>query len=128
MPGKMVSIPSIERGCDVYSSIHKGRVKSNGERKVAQRNLAKGERQHEGIERARTEAGNDKRNHQQTVAMDKRKKDGNDGKHSRSKQQNEARPQQPSDVDSKRADEHERCIVGTVKPGAVVVAYANVAL
>src|ERR1700735_5818469 len=44
------------------------------------------------------------------------------------KQQHAPWPQQPSEEDSKRADKHERRIEGTVEPGAIVEAYANVPL
>src|ERR1700731_4862116 len=50
------------------------------------------------------------------------------GEKSCGKQQHAPRAQQPSKVDGERADKHERCIEGTVEPGAIVEAYANVPL
>src|ERR1700691_5681731 len=49
------------------------------------------------------------------------------GEKSCGKQQHAPRAQQPSKVDGERADKHERCIEGTVEPGAIVEANANVA-
>ena len=59
--------------------------------------------------------------------MDEREKDRHRGEESSGKQEYAPRPEQTSEVDTERADKHERCIEGTVEPGAVVEAYANVA-
>src|SRR5579864_7464153 len=60
--------------------------------------------------------------------MDERKKERGNGEKSCRQQQDPPRPQQTANVDSERADKHERRIEGTVEPGTVVEAYAHVAL
>src|ERR1700722_7508587 len=60
--------------------------------------------------------------------MDEREQERGCGEKSGRKQEHAPGPQQPSEVDSERADKHERRIEGTVEPGAIVEAYANVPL
>src|ERR1700729_3680260 len=98
MPGQMVSIPAIERRRDVYRPVHKGRVEGDRERKVSQRNVAKGKRQCERIERACGQPGNDQCSNQKTVAMDEREKQRGYGEKSRRKQEHAPWPQQPPEV------------------------------
>src|ERR1700722_7475936 len=124
----MVSVPTVEGRCDIHASVHKGRVEGDDERKVPQRNIAKGECQCERIESSRRESGNDQRGDEKTIAMDEWEKERGYGEESCGKQQHAPWPQQPSQVDGERADKHQRRIEGTVEPGTVVKAYANVPL
>ena len=60
--------------------------------------------------------------------MDKREKDASKSEDASGKEQNAPWSQQPTQIDSERPDEHERRVIRTVKPSAVVETYAYMTL
>src|SRR5258705_13919878 len=57
--------------------------------------------------------------------MDEREKRASQSEDAGGEQQDAPRPEQPPEINCERADEHQRGVVGAVKPGAVVEAYAD---
>ena len=58
--------------------------------------------------------------------MDERKIDAGKREDAGGEQQDATRSEQPSQVDTERADKHQRGVEGAIQPGAGVVAYAEV--
>ena len=72
--------------------------------------------------------GKNQRGEKQRVAVYEWKKGASQSEDCGGAEQNASRAQQSSEIDGEWPDEHQRCVVGAIQPGAVVEAYADMPL
>src|SRR5262249_44509468 len=118
--GKKLTKTAVKGWGDVNGAINGNGVKSDGERKIAQRNVAQRKGQCQGIERAGGQPRKNGSRDHQTVAVNERQEDEQSRKRSCSRQQNAAWSDETTQIHSERADEHQPDVVGSADPCAFV--------
>src|SRR6266851_783787 len=117
----MISVPAVERRCDVHRTVHEGCVQGKCERKVSKRNVAKRERECEWIERAGGEATQKRHCNHQAVSVHQWQKYKQYGEERGGSQHYSPRPHQTTEIHRERADKHQADIEGSANPRAFVI-------
>src|SRR6266853_6025338 len=117
----MVPVPTVERGRDVYRTIHEGCVQGNCERKVSKRNVAKSEREREWIERAGGQATQNHHCNHQAVTVHEGQEDKQHSEECCGCEQDAPRSHQAAEIHGEGADKHQADIEGGANPRALVI-------
>ncbi len=126
--GKMVAEPAVHGRSDIHGAIDEACVKGQREWEEAQRNIAQGERERQGIKRAGGETAKGERREQETVAVNERQKTIDNAESGAGDQEDAPGTQKASEIDGERADEHQGDVEGAAEPRALVVADAESSL
>src|SRR6266480_5324143 len=117
----MISVPAVERRCDVHRTVHEGCVQGKCKRKVSKGNVAKRERECEWIERTGGQATQKYNCNRQAVTVHKGQGDKQYGEERGGCEQDAPRSHQTTEIHGEGADKHQADIEGGANPRALVI-------
>lgn len=123
----MVTAPPVQGGCKVHGAVHKTRIERQRKGKEASWDAAQGERQRQGIERARGQPRKREPCKEKTVIVNERQKETDHRKCNGCYYEDAAGTQKTAEIHRERTDEHEGDIECAPHPRPLIVGDAQTA-
>src|SRR5262249_40217006 len=125
LPRQVVSLKTVQGRRNIHGAFDAHRVESQGQRQIAERNVAKCKAEGERIKRPCRQPRDREQQEQQALAVDEWKRQRDQRECGGTRKENRTRSKQGAEVDGQRSNEHEGDVESTSDPGALVEAESD---